>query len=62
MQDLFILIKQLGLPGEAMAISGLLALVLDFVATGFSLGLRHLELLLQAEHLGMLDHDVLQKT
>ena len=45
-----------------MAISGLLALVLDFVATGFSLGLRHLELLLQAEHLGMLDHDVLQKT
>lgn len=57
-----ILIKQLGLPGEVMAISGLLSLVLDFVATGFSLGLRHLELLLQAEHLGMLDHDMLRKT
>ena len=56
-----ILIKQLGLPGEAMAVAGLLSLVLDFVATGFSLGLRHLELLLQADRLDMLDHEVLRK-
>lgn len=56
-----ILIKQLGLPGEVMAVAGLLSLVLDFVATGFSLGLRHLELLLQADRLDMLDHEVLRK-
>jgi ATP-binding cassette subfamily B protein len=56
-----ILIKQLGLPGEVMAIAGLLSLVLDFIATGFSLGLRHLELLLQADRLDMLDHEVLKK-
>ena len=56
-----ILIKQLGLPGEVMAIAGLLSLVLDFIATGFSLGLRHLELLLQADHLDMLDYEVLRK-
>ena len=57
-----ILIKQLGLPGEVMAVSGLLSLVLDFIATGFSLGLRHLELILQADHLGMLDRDKLRKS
>lgn len=56
-----ILIKQLGLPGEVMAVAGLLSLVLDFVATGFSLSLRHLELLLQADRLDMLDHEVLRK-
>ena len=56
-----ILIKQLGFPGEAMAIAGLLSLILDFVATGFGLGLRHLELILQADHLGMLNHEVLRK-
>lgn len=56
-----ILIKQLGLPGESMAVAGLLSLVLDFIATGFNLGLRHLELILQADHLGMLDQEVLRK-
>ena len=56
-----IVIKQLGLPGEAMAIAGLLSLILDFIATGFGLGLRHLELILQADHLGMLDKEVLRK-
>jgi Na+/H+-dicarboxylate symporter len=56
-----ILIKQLGFPGEAMAVAGLLSLILDFVATGFSLGLCHLELLLQADRLDMLDHEVLKK-
>ena len=56
-----ILIRQIGFPGQSMAVAGLLALVLDFVSTGFSLGLRHLELILQAEHLGMLDHDVLRE-
>lgn len=55
-----IVIKQLGLPGEAMATAGLLSLILDFVATGFGLGLRHLELTLQADHLGMLDKEVLR--
>ena len=44
-----------------MAVAGLLSLVLDFVATGFSLGLRHLELLQQADRLDMLDHEVLRK-
>ena len=56
-----ILIRQLGLPGEAMAVAGLLSLVLDFVATGFNLGMRHLELLLQADHLDMLDQEVLKR-
>ena len=33
-----------------------------FVVTGFGLGMRHMELVLQAEKLGMLNRDVLRKS
>lgn len=55
-----VLLAQLGIPAEALGIAGALGLLLDFVVTGFGLGMRHLELVLQAEKLGMLDPDVLQ--
>lgn len=50
---------QLVLPA-AFLLAGALGLILNFVVTGFGLGMRHLELTLQAEKLGMLDRDVLR--
>ena len=56
-----ILFSQLGIPSEALATASITIFLLDFISTGFSLGLRHLELVLQAGDLGMLDTDVLRK-
>lgn len=56
-----VLLAQLGIPAQALGIAGALGLILDFVVTGFGLGMRHLELTLQAEKLGMLDRDVLRR-
>ncbi|MBQ1369322.1 MAG: cation:dicarboxylase symporter family transporter [Firmicutes bacterium] len=56
-----VLLSQLGIPGQALGLAGALGLILDFVVTGFGLGMRHMELVLQANKLGMLDRDVLRR-
>ena len=56
-----VLLSQLGIPGQALGMAGALGLILDFVVTGFGLGMRHMELVLQAENLGMLNRDVLRR-
>jgi Na+/H+-dicarboxylate symporter len=56
-----VLLSQLGIPGQALGLAGALGLILDFVVTGFGLGMRHMELVLQADKLGMLDRDVLRR-
>lgn len=57
---LTILLSQLGVPMEGLAAAGILALVLDFVVTGAKVAGQHLEMVLQARHLGMLDLDTLK--
>ena len=56
-----VLLAQLGIPAQALGVAGALGLILDFIVTGFGLGMRHMELVLQAEKLGMLDRDVLRR-
>lgn len=56
-----VLLAQLGIPEQALGIAGALGLILDFIVTGFGLGMRHMELVLQAEKLGMLDRDILRR-
>ena len=56
-----VLLAQLGIPEQALGIAGALGLILDFIVTGFGLGMRHMELVLQADKLGMLDRDVLRR-
>ena len=56
-----ILFAQFGIPQEALATASILLFLLDFVCTGFGLGMRHLELVLQAGHHGLLDTKVLRK-
>ncbi len=55
-----ILLTQLGIPGEALAAAGILSIVIDFIETGFGIGLRELELVLQADAAGMLDPETLR--
>lgn len=42
------LMTQLNIPMEGIAIAGILGIVTDFIATGFKIGISHLELLLEA--------------
>ena len=56
-----IMLTQLGVEGQALAISGVLIMLLDFIATGTRLGMLHMELALQADYLGLLDKDILNK-
>lgn len=56
-----LLLSQLGIPTQALGIAGALGLILDFVVTGFGIGMRHMELALQAEKLGMLNLDKLRR-
>lgn len=43
------LMTQLNIPMEGIAIAGILGIVTDFIATGFKIGISHLELLLEAD-------------
>ena len=55
-----LLLIQLGIPSGTAGTASILCLLLNFVCTGFGLGMRHLELILQADRLGMLDREILQ--
>ena len=59
--SLGIILTQLNIPAEGLAVAGTLALILDFFSTGAKVMGQHLEMVLQADHLGMLDRDILRK-
>ena len=59
---LTIMLNQLGVPAEGLAIAVTLAMFLDFICTGTRIPILHMELMVQAERLGMLDYSVLQKS
>ncbi len=54
-----ILMKQLGIPSSGLAVAALLGIVTDFIETSSRIGIIHCEILLQANKLNMLDHDIL---
>lgn len=55
-----ILMTSLSIPVEGLAVASTLALVFDFISTGSFIAMRHMEMTLQAGHLGTLDVDVLR--
>ncbi|MBQ3291306.1 MAG: cation:dicarboxylase symporter family transporter [Mogibacterium sp.] len=56
-----ILILQMGIPQAGLAIGATLTMVLDFICTAFRFPILHAELILQADKLGLLDHEILQR-
>ncbi len=59
--SLGIILAQLNIPAEGLAVAGTLALILDFFSTGSKIAGQHLEMILQADHLDMLDRNILRK-
>ncbi|MBR4514983.1 MAG: cation:dicarboxylase symporter family transporter [Lachnospiraceae bacterium] len=58
---LSILISQLGLPMDGLPIASILIMFLDFFITGAKVASHHMEMILQADHLNMIDLEVLRK-
>ena len=58
---LVILIAQLGIPAEGLALAVVLSTLLDFICTGAKIPILHMELLLQADRLGLPDREVLRR-
>ena len=56
---LSVMMAQLHIPAEGLAISVALAMFLDFICTGTRIPVLHMELILQADHLGLINTDVL---
>ena len=54
------LMTQLNIPHDGLAVAGLLSMVLDFVGTMIRIGVMHQEILLRAAHLNMWDRSVLK--
>lgn len=59
--SLGIILAQLIIPAVGLAVAGTLALILDFFSTGSKIAGQHLEMILQADHLDMLDRNILRK-
>ena len=55
-----LLMAQLNVPMDGLAVAGILAITLNFWETFTGIGTIHLELMLQADHLNMLDKDILE--
>ena len=58
---LSVLIIQMGIPQEAIAIGATATIFLDFLTTSSRIFMSHLETLLQADRLGLLNREILQK-
>ncbi len=58
---LSIMFLQLSIPQAGLATAATLALLLDFLCTATRMPILHMELALQADRLGMLDHEKLRK-
>ena len=56
-----VILGQLGIPMEGLAIAGTLALILDFFGTGAKVAAQHMEMIIQAGHLDMVDVEELRK-
>lgn len=54
------IMAQLKIPTDGIAVAGILALITDFIATGFKIGDTHLEILLEANALNKLDKSILR--
>ncbi|MBO6000001.1 MAG: cation:dicarboxylase symporter family transporter [Lachnospiraceae bacterium] len=57
---LSVLLIQLHIPPEGLAAGVALAMFLDFICTGTRIPILHMELALQADRLGLIDHEVLR--
>lgn len=55
-----ILSSQLGIPEESLPLMATLNVLLDFICTGSKLGMMHLELILEADKLDLLDREMLR--
>ena len=53
------MLVQLGMPASALAIAATLSIILDFFSTGTRIGMLQMEMMLQAEKLGLLNKDIL---
>lgn len=58
---LSVLIVQMGIPQEAAAICATATIFLDFLTTSSRIFIAHLEILLQADRLGLLNREILQQ-
>ena len=58
---LSVLIVQMGIPQEAVAIGATATIFLDFLTTSSRIFIAHLETLLQADRLGLLNQEILQQ-
>ena len=58
---LSVLIVQMGIPQEAVAIGATATIFLDFLTTSSHIFIAHLEAILQADRLGLLNREILQK-
>ena len=58
---LSVLIVQMGIPQEAVAIGATATIFLDFLTTSSRIFIAHLETLLQADRLGLLNREILQQ-
>ena len=52
--------SQLHIPDRGLAIGVALAMFLDFICTGTKIPILHMELALQADQMGLIDHEVLR--
>ena len=55
-----IMMGSLGIPAKGLAVASTLALLFDFISTGSYIAMRHMEMVIQAGHLDMLDVDTLR--
>ncbi|MCR5793880.1 MAG: cation:dicarboxylase symporter family transporter [Solobacterium sp.] len=58
---LSVMMVQLHIPPEGLAIGVVLAMFLDFICTGARIPILHMELALQADRMGLIDLEVLRK-
>ena len=56
-----VLLAQLGIPMESLAVAATLSMIFDFVETATRLCGNHLELVMLTDRLGMLDRETLEK-
>ena len=56
------LMTQLNIPQEGLAVAGIMAIIMDFPSTATRIGITHLDLLLQAHHLQLWKCDVIKKS
>ena len=57
---LSVMMIQLHIPAEGLALGVALAMFLDFICTGARIPILHMELALQADHMGLIDPEVLR--